>query len=29
MARMQPKDNWGVNAERLSVELYAWILCAS
>ena len=26
MARMKPADNWGVNAERLSIELYARIL---
>jgi hypothetical protein len=26
MARMKPADNWGVNAERLSIDLYARIL---
>ena len=26
MARMKPADNWGVNPERLGIELYARIL---
>jgi hypothetical protein len=26
---LKPADNWGVDAERLSIELYARILCVT